>query len=314
MPDPRSSSHNRQPSVPSRPTTPLRRISTTSLRALSLSHSASRAPSSIEPPLAHLSSVFAELADAVSDLTANVQALDRVYDRLDGFNEAFAAWLLGLRANTYTLDFFEAPTKLNFDLHAERQDLRAAREQAEREAAFLAAQRDLSPPSSPSGTGDRTAMMADSTFVTNEDESFSERPPRGDEGRGMRGRGGAAAASARGRGRGGKGVAGAAGGGGMTKRRKEEMAAFADPVLPLLPITLRENRRLECEKVLWSLKERPNGISLGDLTKHLATAAQPVPQVRINEVLLALVRAKVASKVLLKGVNVYRLDPNKFPS
>ncbi|GAA5920920.1 hypothetical protein JCM1841_003621 [Sporobolomyces salmonicolor] len=310
MPDPRSSSHPRQPSVPSRPTTPLRRISTTSLRALSLSHSASRAPSSLEPPLAHLSSVFAELADAVSDLTANVEALDRVNDRLDGFNEAFAAWLLGLRANTYTLDFFEAPTKLNFDLHAERQNLRAAREQAEREAAVLAAQRDLSPPSSPSGPGgDRTAMMADLTFVTNDDDSFTQRPPpRGDEGRGARGRGGA---TARGRGRGGKTVAGA---GGMTKRRKEEMAAFADPVLPLLPITLRENRRLECEKVLWALKEHRNGISLGDLTKHLATAQQPVPQVRINEVLLALVRAKVASKVLVKGVNVYRLDPDKFVS
>lgn len=32
--------------------------------------------------------------------------------------------------------------------------------------------------------------------------------------------------------------------------------AFADPLLPLLPITLRENRRQECEKVLWALKER----------------------------------------------------------
>lgn len=35
--------------------------------------------------------------------------------------------------------------------------------------------------------------------------------------------------------------------------------SFADPFLPLLPITLRENRRQECEKVLWALNERSEG-------------------------------------------------------
>ena len=34
---------------------------------------------------------------------------------------------------------------------------------------------------------------------------------------------------------------------------------FADPILPLLPIDIREKRRAETEKVLWALRERPNG-------------------------------------------------------
>ena len=95
-------------------------------------------------------------------------------------------------------------------------------------------------------------------------------------------------------------------------------------MFPLLPINLRENRRRECENVLWALKENASGgigrvflrLSSGftllidtqadavmtesDLTKQLATCTPPIPQVRINEVLLALVRAKVATKGLVK--------------
>lgn len=100
---PRSSSLSR-----SRPTTPLRRISATSLRSLSLSHSRSRAPNASEPPLQHLSQLFAELADSVSDLTTKFEDLALVNDQLDGFNHAFASYLYGLRVNTYTADFHEA--------------------------------------------------------------------------------------------------------------------------------------------------------------------------------------------------------------
>lgn len=41
-------------------------------------------------------------------------------------------------------------------------------------------------------------------------------------------------------------------------------------------------------------------MTVSDLTKQLATCTPPIPQVRINEVLLALVRAKVATKGLVK--------------
>ncbi|GAA5963304.1 hypothetical protein JCM3765_006976, partial [Sporobolomyces pararoseus] len=178
--------------------------------------------------------------------------------------------------------------------------------------------------------GDRTAILgggvgaADSTFITNDEQSFIQQPQATSSStrsttprtglRGGRG-GGRGASSGIARGRGGStGItrAGLGGGGIVTKRKKEEMAAFADPVFPLLPINLRENRRQECEKVLWELKQNPQGLGLSDLTKHLAGQTPPVPQVRINEVLLALVRAKVATKGLVKGVNLYRLDETRF--
>ncbi|GJN92715.1 hypothetical protein Rhopal_005750-T1 [Rhodotorula paludigena] len=304
-----------------RPTTPLRRVSAASLRALSLSHSASRTPSSAEPPLAHLAPVFAELADAVSDLTANCEHVDRVHSRLERTNDAFAAWLLGLRANGYTVDFLEAPTKLNFDLahesYLERQHALAEQQQQQQQAAFLAAQQQQHH----LGAGDDTLLAASSpprspshgetTFVTNDEESFIA--PSGAGAR-ARGRGGSATGIARGRG--GASVS-ARGGkvGGLTKRRKDEMAAFADPIMPLLPIALRENRRPECERVLWALRERPSGVVMADLTAALGSSGPTsVPQVRINEILLALVRAKIAIKQLSKGVTTYRLDPNKYPS
>ncbi|GAA5856011.1 hypothetical protein JCM8547_002940 [Rhodosporidiobolus lusitaniae] len=330
-------SRSRAPSIPSRPTTPLRRLSSYSLKHLSLSHSASRRPLSApvslhtshpddpfdpdeeeEDPLGHLSDLFDTLAKDVQDLTANLQHLEGVHHNLQETNEAFASLLLGLRANSYTIDFLEAPTKLNFDLASERASARFAADQAARaESAFLASQNQHpSPPASPSasihgGGGGGGGGLGETTFVTNDEESFvtDDAPSRTG---GAGGKGGAA----RGRGtgvRGGRGAsaAGRGGKGGpLNKRRKEEMAAFADPILPLLPITLRENRRQECEKVLWALKERGEA-KMADLVTSLSSGLQPVPQVRINEVLLALVRAKVVSKALVKGVAVYRLDPSK---
>ncbi|GAA6016384.1 hypothetical protein JCM10207_003846 [Rhodosporidiobolus poonsookiae] len=299
----------------SRPTTPLRRLSSSSLRASSLRASASTSHPASDP-LAHLAPLFAELADAVADLAHNADQLDRLADKVRESNEAFAAWLLGLRANGYTVDFLDAPARVNFDLHEERI---ADRERAS-SAAFLASHQqqqahdsDASPPASPSRAHQHAHAHAhaasETTFVTNDEPSFvdgGEEPPRsGSAARGGRGaaRGGAAA-----RGRGGKAV-----GGPVTKRRKEEMAAFADPILPLLPISLRENRRMECERVLWALKERAGGAAMADLTAALSSgpAHTAVPQVRINEVLLALVRAKVVVKALVKGVAQYRLDPSR---
>ncbi|GAA5981878.1 hypothetical protein JCM11641_001928 [Rhodosporidiobolus odoratus] len=294
----------------SRPTTPLRRLSSSSLRTASLSHSLSRSQSGAagaEPPLAHLAPVFAELADAVSDLTANFERLTEMSNNLGEINESFAAFLLGLRANGYTVDFLEAPTKLNFDLAQERAKSRFLAEQAARLQHQQQEQdhlpRSASPPRSPLGN--------ETTFVTNDDESFmssAEDPPL---------RSGSAAG--RGRGRGGLPVRGGRGGRGgkaapVGRKRKEEMAAFADPIVPLLPISLRENRRPECERVLWALKEKPAGLAMADLVAALASPsapAQTIPQVRINEALLALVRAKVVIKSLVKGSAQYRLDPSR---
>lgn len=86
-----------------RPTTPLRRISASSLR--SLSRSQSHAPST--QPLAHLAPLFAEFADAASDLAGNLQGLEALQQKLEGFNEAFAGYLYGIRMNAYAVDFPE---------------------------------------------------------------------------------------------------------------------------------------------------------------------------------------------------------------
>ncbi|GAA5977407.1 hypothetical protein JCM10908_004967 [Rhodotorula pacifica] len=362
----RSTSSNLHHSHSQRPTTPLRRISSSSLRALSLSHSASRrshggaggaaglgasggaagaeggvtgggggldAVDSLqygEAPLVHLAPVLAELADSVSDLTSNLDALELVHARLDGFNDALAAWLLGLRANGYTVDFVEAPTRLNFELSAQKLHERAVREEEERVKAVLLQQQEEhmqggrrrhggesesedegSDARHRYGAGDNTFVSgADASFVSNQD--FGGSAPTSARGRGSGIRGGVGVRG--GRGAGGRGgarggsMAGAAG-----RKRKEEMATFADPILPLLPIDIREKRRAETEKVLWALRERPNGTTMQDLVASLAAAgpSQTVPQVRINECLLALARAKVVVKAVVKGATTYRLDPNK---
>lgn len=88
-----------------RPTTPLRRLSASSLRSLSLSHSRSTPHNATEPHLLHLGHVFAELADAMSDLAGNLGELEKGMKGLEGFNEAFSGLLYGLRVNAYTTDF-----------------------------------------------------------------------------------------------------------------------------------------------------------------------------------------------------------------
>lgn len=260
---------------PHRPTTPLRRISSSSLRALSLSHSASRrshaaaaaqlaAPdlghdltgaaaaeldlASVELPLVHLAPILAELADSVSDLTSNLDALELVHARLEGFNDALAAYLLGLRANGYTVDFQEAPTRLNFEMSAQARHDRFLKEEEDRVMAHLHARTtaaaDSDSEGDPFGDGggssgagaqrggvsDATFMSAagagggDASFVSNHGFSDGPTPSRGG-GRGGIPRGGSAAGVRGGRGGAGGARGGARGGGTLAgRKRKEEMA------------------------------------------------------------------------------------------
>lgn len=218
-----------------RPTTPLRRLSSSSLRAHSLSHSASRAPASAEHPLAHLSHQFSDLANAVSDLTHNCNDLDLVHSRLEAVNDSFAAWLWGLRANAYTVDFMQQPDHFSFELAHERAHLRD-------EAAHLERQQQQQHDHDHGHHGDETLHSpsraghggggygdhahSETTFFTNDDQSFTvtETPAAAAAARGARGRSGTSGIA---RGRGGAAASargGRAGAGGMTKRRKDEMA------------------------------------------------------------------------------------------
>jgi hypothetical protein len=191
-------------------------------------------------------------------LTSNLDQLELVHARLDGFNDALAAWLLGLRANGYTVDFVEAPTRINFELSRQREHERAVKEEEERVKALLsvevARQQQHNAGSSEDdeddgarnryggggGGGDNTFVSsgggggggADASFVSN--QGFNDPVPATRGGRGRGGstgiRGGRGAAGGRGGARGGAMAAG--GGAAAARKRKEEMAVSFSPSLP----------------------------------------------------------------------------------
>lgn len=174
----------------SRPTTPLRRIERGSLSALSQSRSG--AEDSF--PLDTLDVAFAELSDAFSDFSANMQQIVELGQGISRFNESFASFLYGLNVNAFCVDFAEvrclvsvhyanvltckAPITESFKRHAERRT--TWRQEYNREVV--------------------SSSNHDQTFLTT-DDSFVERPPPRRSAEGSS-RGGAP----RGRGRGGRRV------------------------------------------------------------------------------------------------------------
>jgi len=99
-----SASRNR-PS--SRPTTPLRPSSRTSLRD---GQGFAAGSSSSEFPLESLEPAFAELSDSMADLEANFMHLQLMHESLSRFNESFASFLYGLNMNAFCVDFPEVCT------------------------------------------------------------------------------------------------------------------------------------------------------------------------------------------------------------
>ncbi|KAK1824982.1 DASH complex subunit dam1 [Friedmanniomyces endolithicus] len=122
--------HNRTRSTahpPSRPTTPLRPPSRTSLRAsqttphLPTHPSTSTTTSSSANPdtaLARLEPAFAELSDSMADLEANFMHLQLLNESLGRFSENFAAFLYGMNMSAFCVDFPEAPIPQSFARHA----------------------------------------------------------------------------------------------------------------------------------------------------------------------------------------------------
>jgi len=105
---PQRTPSNSRPRVPSRPTTPLRPPSRTSLRASQTTPSSTLAAlSASEFPLAGLEPAFAELSDSMADLEANMMHLQLLNESLGRFNENFAAFLYGLNMSAFCVDFPE---------------------------------------------------------------------------------------------------------------------------------------------------------------------------------------------------------------
>jgi len=137
----------------SRPTTPLRPSSRSSFR-----ESAQRSINGGgDPfPLNAFEPAFAELADAVTDLEANMMHFQLMHESLARFSEDFASFLYGLNMNAFCVDFPEGPIADSF---------RRVKEN-EGEAA-------TSRPSSEPGD-----MDAESTFMTT-NTTFVENPSTG---------------------------------------------------------------------------------------------------------------------------------------
>lgn len=97
----RSTSGTRGPI--SRPTTPLRPSSRSSLRESGKKSvgSASAVPLEVFEP------EFAELSDSMADLEANFMHLQLMHESLARFSENFASFLYGLNMNAFCVDFPE---------------------------------------------------------------------------------------------------------------------------------------------------------------------------------------------------------------
>jgi len=107
--DPPSRSLNRtrskSPLSRSRPTTPLRPSSRSSLRD---SATRGRGPYNASAnPIEDLQDGFAELSDAMADLEQNFLQLQVMHESLSRFSESFAGFLYGLNMNAFCVDFSE---------------------------------------------------------------------------------------------------------------------------------------------------------------------------------------------------------------
>ncbi|KAI9788373.1 MAG: DASH complex subunit dam1 [Piccolia ochrophora] len=98
----------------SRPTTPLRPNSRSSLRDGQMYAAGSGSGAQSTVPLETMEPAFAELSDSMADLEANFMQLQLMHESLARFSESFASFLYGLNMNAFCVDFPEAPIPESF--------------------------------------------------------------------------------------------------------------------------------------------------------------------------------------------------------
>ncbi|KAE8131678.1 DASH complex subunit Dam1-domain-containing protein [Aspergillus pseudotamarii] len=151
-----------RPRPSSRPTTPLRPSSRSSLReAHGYGGSISNAGYT-QPAINALEPQFAELADSMADLEANFMHLQLMHESLTRFSESFASFLYGLNMNAFCVDFPEAPIAESFK--------RAKQAEAQKEAEVEQIR--------PTNEGETTFMTTDTSFVENPSSTISPKPVR----------------------------------------------------------------------------------------------------------------------------------------
>ncbi|OJI91400.1 hypothetical protein ASPTUDRAFT_113825 [Aspergillus tubingensis CBS 134.48] len=103
-----------RPRPSSRPTTPLRPSSRSSIREAHGYGSSIGMAGYTQPAINALEPQFAELADSMADLEANFMHLQLMHESLTRFSESFASFLYGLNMNAFCVDFPEAPIPESF--------------------------------------------------------------------------------------------------------------------------------------------------------------------------------------------------------
>ncbi|KAI5304420.1 DASH complex subunit dam1, partial [Ascosphaera atra] len=149
----------------SRPATPLRPSSRSSIRSGGFAHYGGSStggggvgPDGIAPPAINaLESQFAELADLITDLEVNFMHLQLMHESLSRFNENFSSFLYGMNMNAFCVDFPEAPIPVSY----------------ERANASAAAESATTTDTAQGSANDRQEF--ESTFMTT-DTSFIENP------------------------------------------------------------------------------------------------------------------------------------------
>ncbi|KAH9861939.1 hypothetical protein IAQ61_010140 [Plenodomus lingam] len=163
----------RSKSPRSRPTTPLRASSRSSLRE---SSQRGRAASTSGNALEGLQDGFAELSDAMADLEQNFMQLQLMHESLARFSESFAGFLYGMNMNAFCVDFPEAPIAESFKRpqnHAHLASTHFSRSQGpdDMEATFLTTDTSFvdNPPSSKLASKFQNPATPASTSKKNED-------------------------------------------------------------------------------------------------------------------------------------------------
>ncbi|KAJ5898779.1 DASH complex subunit dam1 [Penicillium taxi] len=145
-----------RPRPTSRPTTPLRASSRSSLREAHGGYSIGNARNS-QPAINALEPQFAELADSMADLEANFMHLQLMHESLTRFSESFASFLYGMNMNAFCVDFPEAPIPDSFR--------RAQQAEEQKEAEIEPTRPD---------DGEMTFLTTDTTFVEHPPSTVSK--------------------------------------------------------------------------------------------------------------------------------------------
>ncbi|RDW94061.1 DASH complex subunit DAM1 [Aspergillus mulundensis] len=175
----RSSSRSRRIS---RPTTPLRPGSRSSVReAHGYDRKISRVPYT-QPAINALEPQFADLADRMAELEANFDKLQLMHESLTRFSESFASFLYGLNMNAFCVDFPEAPIAESF----RRAKQAEAQKEAEEEEIAKSSEADM------------TFMTSDTTFIEHPPSTVSSKPTSKSGTSRGRGRGASTSTSTRG--------------------------------------------------------------------------------------------------------------------